>query len=320
MKNLKIIIGVLFLLTASFVACQKDDDPANGDQEPQQGRVSIEITDAPVDDAEISGVFVTIADIKIDGNSVQGFSRTTIDLMTYQKGNTKTLGSFDMEAKAYNEVTLVLDSDQDESGDSPGCYVEKEEGSKHKLASTSDNEIKLDYVFQNEANVENSLVIDFDLRKTVKRETNGDSEYAFVSQTEMSNAIRIMSKNETGIILGNCADSFSNSDMIVVYTYKKGTFDRNTEIQGSSQSGLQFHNAVNSSKVDTNGDFELHFLEEGEYEIHFAAYEQNQNTGQMELSGTLLVEALSAIQLGSITVGANATITANVLVTGVIPI
>lgn len=320
MKNLKVLIGILLILTAALASCQKDDEPANGDQNSQKGRVSIEITDAPVDDAAVKGVFVTIADIKIDGNSVQGFSKTTIDLMAYQNGNTKTLGSFDMDAKAYNEVTLVLDFDQDDSGSSPGCYVEEEEGSKHNLASTSANEIKLDYVFQNEANAENELVIDFDLRKTVKRETNGDSEYTFVSSTEMSNALRIMSKNETGIIEGNCADSFSNSDMIVVYTYKKGTFDRNAEIQGSSQSGLKFHNAVNSSKVDTNGDFELHFLEEGEYEIHFAAYEQNQNTGQMELSGTLLVEVLSSIQLGSITVDANATITADVLVTGIIPI
>ncbi len=320
MKKLKVIFATFFFLTTAFVACQKDDEPTNGDQDQQEGRVTIEITDAPVDDAEVKGVFVTIADIKVDGNSVQGFSRTTIDLMAYQNGNTKTLGSFDMEAKAYNEITLVLDFDQDESGSSPGCYVEKEEGEKHMLASTSGNEIKLDYVFQNEANAENELVIDFDLRKTVKRETSGDSEYSFVSSAEMNNAIRVVSKNRTGIIRGNCNDSFTNSDMIVVYTYKKGSFDRNTEIQGSSQSGLKFHNAVNSSKVDANGDFELHFLEEGEYEIHFAAYEQNQNTGQMELSGTLVLEAISSIQLGSISVGANATITANVLVTGIVPI
>ncbi len=302
----------------AFSACKKDDDP-DGPSNGQKGQVMLEVTDAPIDDAKVEGVFVTVTDIKVDGKSVEGFSKTTIDLMAYQNGNTKSLGTFEMDAKSYSTIQLILDNDQDENGNSPGCYVRESEGAKHKLSSASSSEVNMNYAFTNESSQTNSLVMDFDLRKTIKRQSSGESEYAFVSSAELNSAVRVVSKNKTGIIQGNCNDTFSNSDMVVVYSYKKGSYDRNTEMQGSAQSGLTFHNAVNSAKVDANGDFELHFLEEGEYEIHFAAYEHNQESGEMELSGTLLVDVLSSINLGSISVGASASVTANVLVTGILP-
>ncbi len=297
-------------------ACNKDDDPDMPSG--QKGQLNIEITDAPVDDASVEGVFVTIADIKVDGNSIDGFSKTTINLMAFQNGNTKNLGIFEMDANAYSNVSLVLDIEQDDNGNSPGCYVIETDGTKHKLSSTSSEEVEMTYAFTTESSQETNLVIDFDLRKSIKKEQSEQSNYGFVSSSELNHAVRVVSKMKTGTIKGNCNDTFSNSDMIVVYSYKKGTYDSNTEMQGSAESGLRFHNAVNSARVGANGDFELHFLEEGEYEIHFVAYEQNQSTGEMELKGLLLVEVLSSLDLGSITVDASATVTANVLVTGIV--
>jgi hypothetical protein len=319
MKSKVVLLGTLSFLFMAFSACKKDNDP-NDPSNGQKGQVTIEITDAPVDDAQVKSVFVTVAGIKIDGHSVDGFSKTTIDLMAYQNGNTKSLGTYEMDAKAYSNITLILDFDQDENGNSPGCYVMDLDGTKHKLTTNASNEVNMNYTFTNESSKENKLVIDFDLRKTIKREQSGSSEYAFVSSAELNNAVRVVSRDKAGTIKGNCDDSFSNSDMIVVYSYKKGTYNRNTEVQGSAQSGLKFHNAVNSAKVDANGNFELHFLEEGEYEIHFAAYTHNQGSGKMELTGTLMLEVLSAIDLGSISLNASATLTVNVLVIGVVPV
>jgi hypothetical protein len=318
MKRKIVLLTTLTFLIIAFNACKKDNDP-NGPSNGQKGQITIDVTDAPADDTNVKGVFVTIADIKIDGKSVEGFSMTTIDLMAYQNGHSKNIGTFDLDAKAYSTIQLILNNDQDENGNSPGCYVIETEGAKHKLSSTSSNEVNMNYTFASESSKTTNLVIDFDLRKTIKRDQSGVSEYAFVSSAELNSAVRVVSKIKSGTIMGNCNDTFSNSDMIIVYAYKKGTFDRNVEIQGSAQSGLQFHNAVNSTKVDANGGFELHFLEAGEYEIHFAAYEHNQNSGEMDLSGTLLVDALSSIDLGSISVNASATVTANVLVTGIMP-
>ncbi len=72
------------LVLILFSSCKKDKDDT-------QGKLRLEITDAPVDDASVKSVFVTITSIKVGDTQLEGFSKTTIDLMAYQKGNTKLL-------------------------------------------------------------------------------------------------------------------------------------------------------------------------------------------------------------------------------------
>src|SRR5258706_16088451 len=98
-------------------ACDRSNDPMG------KGDAEFQITDAPSDDASIKSVFVTVTDIKVDGKSVSGFTKQTIDLKAYQEGNTKVLGTGTVDAKAYSTVLLVLDADADAAGASPGCYV-----------------------------------------------------------------------------------------------------------------------------------------------------------------------------------------------------
>ncbi len=305
------IIGFLVFLGS----CQKDDDSNVG----LKGSAQFEITDAPIDNANVKGAFVTIAEIKVDGQSLEGFNKTTIDVLAYQNGDTKLLTNSELEAKSYNELTLVLDFENDENGDSPGCYVEENNGNtKHPLTSES-NEITISHTFEVEADSQSEFVLDFDLRKCIKKEENPDDNYEFVSQSEMESGIRIVSKNNVGIIKGNCNDLVSQSDKVVVYAYKKGEYDRNTEVQGQGQSNIEFSNAITSSSLDANGNFELHFLEEGEYEIHYCSYKEN-STGEMELQGTLSVDVLGSLDIGAISVDASASVTIDVLVTGVVPI
>src|SRR6267142_4932408 len=98
-------------------ACNRSNEPMG------KGEAEFQITDAPSDDASIKGVVVTVADIMVDGKSISGFAKQSIDLKAYQEGNTKLLGTAQLDAKAYNSITLVLDADADASGNSPGCYV-----------------------------------------------------------------------------------------------------------------------------------------------------------------------------------------------------
>ncbi|GLR19078.1 DUF4382 domain-containing protein [Portibacter lacus] len=313
-KNFSLLFAFLGVFTF-LTSCQKDNDS----NEELKGSAQFEITDAPIDDANVSAAFVTISEIKVDGKSIEGFNKTTIDILAYQNGNTKLLADTDIEAKSYSNITLVLDFEEDANGNSPGCYVEENNGSvKHKLASTS-NEITVNHNFNVEADSQSQIVLDFDLRKCIKKEDNENDKYEFVSSAEMEAGIRVVSKSNVGIIKGNCNDIITGSDKIVVYAYKKGDYNRNAEVQGQGQSNIEFANAVTSSSLDANGNYELHFLEEGEYEIHYSAYEEKSD-GEVELKGMLIADLIGSLDLGAVEVDASASVTVDVLITGILPL
>src|SRR4051812_16279497 len=102
MKNLSWIKALMFVMVVLMLpSCSDDESMGKGD-------VDFEITDAPVDDASIKGVFVTVSDIKVDGQSISGFTKQTIDLKAYQEGKTTLLGTSQLNAKTYSTITLVL--------------------------------------------------------------------------------------------------------------------------------------------------------------------------------------------------------------------
>lgn len=312
-KFFKLLIVPAFLLF--FTACQKDEDTSGSEV---QGNARIEITDAPIDDASVEGAFVTITEVKLDGKSVEGFNRTTIDLMAYQNGDTKLLSDAGVEAKSYSEVTLVLDFEEDAQGNSPGCYVMDNEGKKQKLESSS-NEVRSRGSFQIVADQTTNLVLDFDLRKSVTRADNGaDDQYDFVTAAELQSAVRLVQKDESGMVEGTCEDNVSDSDKIVVYAYKKGTYNVDTETEGQGSSDIEFAQAVTSAEVNASGNFELHFLEEGDYELEFISYKDEDNDGQMEIQGSLEFSLLAGIDLNTVSVNANSSVSLNLLVTGIL--
>jgi hypothetical protein len=305
---------LLLLMIATAIAlysCQKDDDLK------EQGTMRVEMTDAPIDDANVKAVFVTVADLKVDGASVEGFSKATIEVSALQNGLTELLCDTQLDAGAYSQVTLVLDYAADEAGAAPGCYVVDAAGMKHQLLSQA-GEIVINHDFTIESGQQTDLVLDFDLRKCLIKEEGGADGYDFVTKAELEQSLRVVPKASCGIVKGTCSDLLTDSDKIVVYAYAKGTFNKGQEIQGQGASQIQFANAVTSAAVGADGKFELHFLEAGEYELHFCSYEENAN-GEMELQGFLSLNVLNSINLGGITVGASASVTVEVLVTGLLP-
>jgi hypothetical protein len=87
----------------------------------------------------------------------------------------------ELEAGSYNSITLELDFESDAQGNTPGCYVRDENGNKHPLSGSVSYQSKT-----HEINIESGknteLVIDFDLRKSIKRGQGAGSEYEFVAQ------------------------------------------------------------------------------------------------------------------------------------------
>jgi hypothetical protein len=273
-----------------FVGACKDDDSPMG-----KGEVNFEITDAPLDDAEVKSVFITVADVKVDGQSLSGFTKQSIDLKAYQEGNTKLLVSGrEMDAKSYNNVTLVLDLNTDANGNAPGCYVQTTDNTKYKLKSTASGmlEVTTKEGWDVMSNQKNTVVLDFDLRKSVGYSTDETIRYRFVSDENLSSAIRVVTKSNAGTIKGTYVDqTLGSADKVIVYVYKKGTFNADVEGQAQGSDNILFANAVSSAEVKgtTSKTYTLALLEEGDYEVHFASYEENE-TGKMNLKAILNTE------------------------------
>ncbi|WP_158871832.1 DUF4382 domain-containing protein [Maribellus comscasis] len=300
------------IATIMFVGCTEDDDSTTA-----TGQLGVKVTDAPSDDANIQGTFVTVSDVKIDGNSVEGFEKQTIDISAYQDGETKLIFSDEVEASSYNNITLELDYESDASGNSPGCYVLTDDNQKHDLAasSSSNSELTFSKNFEVQSAESAILVFDFDLRKTIKRNTEGEeTEYSFVTDSELHSGIRVVSENETGEIEGTVTNNaLSDDEEYIIYAYKKGEYNEITESQGQGSGNLLFANAVTSSKIRGDGFYKLSFLEEGDYELHIASYTRSESEGSLDFSA--MANAVSSIEnllLSNITVSSNTTVQLNI--------
>ncbi|NNE28463.1 MAG: DUF4382 domain-containing protein [Saprospiraceae bacterium] len=309
----KPLFGALIISFSAFffTSCGEDDQIS--------AKMRIEVTDAPIDDAGVSGAFVTVTDVQVDGKSWSGFSgKTTIDLLAYQNGNVALLGDGELEAGSYTNITLVLDKETDANGNSPGCYVMKDGQKKDLYAnSSSSSSITLSPPdFDLDVDGESNFVIDFDLRKSIRSESDS---YAFVTTSEMQSALRVEAKATTGVIAGNCTSASAFGDLTVAYAYKKGTYNRSSEMSASGESEIYFKNATTSSKVNANGDYDLHFLSEGEYEVVFVSYEDQDQDGRLELKGTLDISILGSLTSNVVSVEANATASLSVDAIGLTP-
>lgn len=323
MTTMKHLIGVstLLLLLVFFTQCKKDDSAQ------PMGSASIEITDGPIDDTNVKGTFVTVTAVKVDGKEISGFSKQTIDLMAYQHGNTKLLGTTELESGTYSEVTLVLDYEKDASGNSPGCYVLTDDNTKHSLQATSSttSEVKASTGnFEVKEGSTTNIVLDFDLRKAIRHEDapQATDQYDFVSEAELRSSVRFVTKSETGKVSGKCTDNLGLAgDKIVVYAYKKGSFEKQAEMQGQGASQITFSHAETSASVDAQGNYTLAFLEAGNYELHFFGYEDKDNDGQMEIKGELELSLLGnlGLNLNNLSVAANANVSLTVSVLGLLP-
>lgn len=313
MKNYLKISGLAFIALMGMVSCSKDDSPA---MEGESYNTSFEVTDAPIDNAEVEAVFVTITNVSVDGKSLEGFSATTVNLAALVNGKTAALGNLDLEADMYSSIVFELDFDEDINGNYPGCYVQKANDEKDALVASS-NKIEITDKFEVLANATNVIVVDFDLRKTIKEEKDGlSSDFNFVTMSELSAGIRTVNSEMAGKISGNVNDANDTSDKIIVYAYEEGTFDADVETKGSGESDVTFANAITSSEVSgISGSYSLDFLEEGEYELIFASYEEAEDDS-FYLNALLDVESVTGLDLGAISVNAALQISANVTVTG----
>jgi hypothetical protein len=299
-----------------FPACNKSSEPMG------KGEAEFQITDAPVDDASVKSVFVTVSDIKVDGQSVSGFTKQTIDLKAYQAGTTKVLGTAQLDAKAHSTVTLVLDTDNDASGSAPGCYVMTTDNSKYKLWSSGAIDVTINKGWSVATGAKSTLVMDFDLRKSIRAMADPSVRYNFVSNDNLQTSVRLVSQDKAGTISGTYSEqTSSNADMVIVYAYKKGSFNTSTETVAQGSDGIFFKNAISSTAVKTGlsgNSFTLAFLEAGDYELHFAAYTKSSTSDQFIFQNMLNAQTSMNGSVGSfVTVQSGMTLSISSVITGI---
>lgn len=274
-----VFIGLTFMLAA----CSKDE-PAG------VGQAEIQVTDAPSDDESIQGVFVTITEVRVDGKAISGFEKQTIDLKAYQQGNVKSLGTTSLSSGTHSQITFVLDVDHDANGNVPGCYVQTIDNSKFKLGTSGTIEIAVNKAWNVAANSSATIIADFDIRKAITWSTDSNVKYAFVSTPGLQASVRVVDKMKAGTLNGTYSEqTSSNADKVIVYAYAKGTFNASNEMQAQGEDGIYFKNAISSAEVKGIGSmyYKLAFLESGDYELHFASYTRDTNTGRLTLNGML---------------------------------
>ena len=262
-------------------------------------------------------VIITITPIPPKLFSTFSASPDTLQVKPFGNGNSFNLGESKVAAGAYTNLKLVLDTEKDSSGNAPGCYLSKTDGTKEKLEISGNGKTEIDLKPKNFTISESGkteIVMDFDLRKSIKSKNN---DYAFVTLGELKSSVRAENKSATGKISGKI-DNYSalKSDM-VVYAYKKGTFKGNDEIKGQGASEVKFANAVTSAKVDAAGNFTLSFLPSGDYEVYC---EKPDNSPTLGLGINTLLEVTSSTDIKAVGVsaGAKTSLALNVKIGGIL--
>lgn len=293
-RHFKNYLSAFIFITLFTISCKKDDANIKIGT---TGTINIEITDAPIDNPEIRNAYVTLSGITVSDTNLL-VERSTIDLLAYRNGNTKSLGNFEIPAKTYDHITLSLDLQEDAFGNIPGCYVATDQGKKHNLYPSNNLFKKLILPIDNLEILPDSktnLLLDFDLRKLIRYGNLGtEVKYQFIDDRSMEESIRVLDKDKTGSLRGNFTNETGQDYHINVFVYESGTFHKSREI-GLSETNLpDFFGAVNSGVLNPDGNIIIPFLPKGSYELVFTATSKG---GQNEFIGLLDVTSSTGSDL-----------------------
>lgn len=268
MKLLNNLVVVL-LASSLLFACGDENETT-------KGRVSISITDAPIDDANVSAVFIAINSVELKGpdgwTTLDSFEEpVSIDLLSYQNGEAYFLTDELIDAGSYSEVRLMLDIQDRINGiqQNEGCYIEYKDGSTQPLLVPSGG--RSGYKAKGNFDITSggvvALTLDFDVRKAVVE--SGNSGKFILKPT-----IRLIANQDASLITGSFDQEDGDFTKVIVFAYENDTFAE-SELDEPGDEEVRFSNAVTSSTLSDEGAFTLAFMESGTYDLYFASYDEN---------------------------------------------
>ncbi|MFP4443463.1 MAG: DUF4382 domain-containing protein [Spirochaetia bacterium] len=263
-----IFIIVSSLIALTFAACNLNSGST--------GVVKLNLTDAPIDADNVTGVYITITEIQYNMNRDDGETWETLEefqgpktynLLELQNGKSVLLGELILTAGQYNQIRFLLDIPEQGGAapSNPGCYIEYSDETTEPLfvPSGGNSGYKATGTFQVPVNGAVELTADFDVRKAVV--AAGDSGKIILKPT-----IRLIANNQAGRISGSIT-GYTGENELLVFAYESGDYSE-TESAEPESGESRFPNAVTSTSVDDESGYQLWYLAPGEYDLVVAEY------------------------------------------------
>lgn len=267
--------AVVLLSLMIFTACNEDDEePVNTNEVEGTGKASIYLTDAPIDNQDISAVFISITGVEAKGPegwiSLKNFEEpVVIDLLSYQNGEAFFLTEEQIAAGTYTEVRLNLNIQEiGGTADVEGSYIQYKDGSKKTLYAPSGEQTGYKAIggFTVPESGNATITLDFDVRKAVV-DAGKDDKYL------LKPTIRLVSNDDAGTVEGKVSGT-EDFNRVVVFAYNNDQFEE-SEMDAPAQGNIRFANAISSNVVDQNQEFTLAYLNAGTYDLYFAMFDEN---------------------------------------------
>jgi hypothetical protein len=227
--------------------------------------MSIKLTDAPVDSAGVTSVYVTVSGVAVNESADAAMDAgswieaplaapSEYDLLSLQNGLTSALGQVALVGGTQiNQIRLEVSAAALELASDPGTRVP---------LSVNSGDIKIVNAFDIPVNGEISVVLDFDARKSL-RLVQGGTGYL------LTPVVRAIVEGEAGSISGTLA--LADPESYTVYAYPGADlFDVLADYAveaAATETAPAFANAVTSAKPNDLGAYKLAFLAAGPYDL-----------------------------------------------------
>lgn len=141
----------------------------------ETGTLKLYLCDAPLDAANVTGVYITINEVQYHLNNqwvtAEGFAGPqTYNLLELTGGNSTLLGNLTLPAGNYTQIRFMLGiSEKGSHPANPDCYIEFADNSTEPLFAPSGGETGYKAIGQFEVTANGTVVVtaDFDVHKAV---------------------------------------------------------------------------------------------------------------------------------------------------------
>ncbi len=271
MKKFHALIGIIlsFTLMTLITGCGSDIITDTTDTTASTGTVSLRLTDAPTDDKNVKGVYVTFdalryqyADSSDGWQDVDLNESRTINLLDLQDGNTTLLNKVELPAGEIDHVRFVINTNE--------CYVDLVVGGMQPLEVPSGDQTGYKAIggFTIPAGGKVNVTADFDVRKSVT--VTGNVNKNVNVRYKLNPTIKIINNIEVGEINGTMTLNLDeNVSSVIVYAYEDGSWDSN-----ESNATNNFGKAILSTDA-TDGSYTLPWLTIGTYDLVVTSQDVN---------------------------------------------
>lgn len=293
--NVKMIskaISLMVALVVLSVGCNLTGSSGST----ETGTLNLSITDAPIDDADVIGVWITIQSVQYNlgdqWDTMEGFDGPrAFNLLELTNGESALLGALQLPAGEYTQIRFILDAPDEGQGppSNPGSYVEYSDDSGEPdvplfvpSGAQTGYKVVSEEPFTVPENGEVDITVDFDLRKAI---------VVAGSRMLLKPTLRLVVEDQTGTISGSVThDTLSEGHSLVVFAYETGEYDGSEPESGDNG----FDNAVTSANV-SDGSYTLAFLPAGTYDVVVAEFDAN---GEFVVGEAVLAEEGVVVEAG----------------------